>query len=458
MTRSIERTRRTRRAVAVAIGGLVALSACGTRLSPSAFRTAPSPSTTATATATAPGLDVGVTADTITIGTIDSKTNFFDPRAFTGPYYGLRAFVDATNRAGGINGRRLVLKTCDDAGSATQNVTCVRRLIETDHVFALVSNAILTYAGAPIVNRAAVPDVGSEPIDNAYTQYEHLWDVYGEGYPRDGRVGFNGLLRGGTEVYAYFKAAFPKVPLRAAIVSFNQQSSKKYAASLATGLRRIGYRILPIEVNFALPDWNSAAIAMKHFRAQYVFDAIDRQSNERLCLAMDDNRFYVTAKVTTTQSWTASIGTDFTESPRCRNSLYATGDTLNYEDVQYPPVAAFRAAMAAGRWNTTDYLSEWALEGWAGAQWFADAATSCGAALTRRCVEAYLGRATPYTGHGLLTPRNFVVEKPTATTTYNCLNVVRWQDNANGGAGGWVTQVRDVQTNCFTTPVILYRP
>ena len=30
-----------------------------------------------------------------------------------------------------------------------------------------------------------------------------------------------------------------------------------------------------------------------------------------------------------------------------------------------------------------EVLSDWALEGWAGGQWFADAAASCGAALTR---------------------------------------------------------------------------
>src|SRR3954466_6655500 len=37
--------------------------------------------------------DVGVTASTITIGNIVSKTNPFDPRAFVGPSYGIEAFV-----------------------------------------------------------------------------------------------------------------------------------------------------------------------------------------------------------------------------------------------------------------------------------------------------------------------------------------------------------------------------
>jgi hypothetical protein len=35
---------------------------------------------------------------------------------------------------------------------------------------------------------------------------------------------------------------------------------------------------------------------------------------------------------------------------------------------------------------------------------------------------------------------------------------VRWQDAANGGAGGWVSQVPDMDRNCFDVPSITYRP
>ena len=51
-------------------------------------------------------------------------------------------------------------------------------------------------------------------------------------------------------------------------------------------------------------------------------------------------------------------------------------------------------------------MNEWELEGWASAQWFTDAAASCGADLTRTCIEKYMTRPTSYDGHGLLIPRN----------------------------------------------------
>ena len=62
-----------------------------------------------------------------------------------------------------------------------------------------------------------------------------------------------------------------------------------------------------------------------------------------------------------------------------------------------------------------------------------------------------------YTGHGLLTPRAFTVFKPGAELR-SCLNVARWQDSANGGKGGWVSQVQDMDTNCFTVPQLAYSP
>ncbi|HET7310292.1 MAG TPA: ABC transporter substrate-binding protein [Mycobacteriales bacterium] len=391
--------------------------------------------------------DTGVTATTITIGSIASKTNPFDPRAFVGPLYGIEAFVRWTNAHGGIHGRQLVLKTCDDQGSGDSNVSCVHQLIDSDHVFALVSNAILAYSGAGYVNSKGVPDIGSQPIDNAYAKYPHLWDIYGEEYPRDGKqVGFNGKLYGGTEVYRYFKNKFPKVPLRAGVVEYNQDASQRFGDSIVNGLQHEGYTVDKKVVNFALPDYDSVAIDFKNKGVQYVYDTIDRQGNVRLCKAFDDNGLKITAKVLTTQSWEQSIRSDYGDSPTCRNEMWVTGNTLNFEDTSHPQVAAFRQQMAADGHGGSDQLSEWALEGWAGGQWFADAASSCGAKLTRRCVEGFMNNGKPYDAGGLLTSRFFAELKSPREPSTNCINVARWLDSRNS----WVTQVADMQKNCFT--------
>ena len=398
--------------------------------------------------------DVGVTATTITIGSIVSKTNPFDPRAFVGPSYGLEAFVHWTNAHGGINGRQLVLETpCDDQGSGNANVACVHQLIDSNHVFALVSNAILDYAGADYVNSKGVPDIGSQPIDNAYNRYPHLWDLYGEDYPRDGKqTGFGGKLYGGTEVYQYFADHFPKVKKVAGVVVYNQDASQRFGNSIAIGLHKSGYSVDEKVVNFALPDFDSVAIDFKNKGVQYVYDTIDREGNVRLCKALDDNKVSIFAKVLTPQSWEQSVGADYSGSPNCRDALWATGNTLNYADTKFAPVKDFREQMAADGHGGSQDLSEWALEGWAGAQWFADAVKSCGAAVTRRCVEAFVNNGKPYGAGGLLTPRVFHEYSKPHEPQYNCINVVRWVQSA----GTWVTQVPDMDKNCFTTNEVPY--
>lgn len=435
---------------------LVAGAACGTRLPDSAFTSSGSLPASPTAS---PGASVnGVTSTSITIGTIASLTNLFDPAAFAGPSYGLRAFIDDVNRSGGINGRRLVLKVCDDKGNGAENVSCVHRLIEQDRVFALVSSAILDYAGAKTVNDAAVPDIGAQPIDLAYTKYPHLWDVTGESYPRNGEIGWHGQLRGGTETYRFFKDRFPGDPLRAGVVYFNELSSKAYADSLTRGLRTEGYTVVRAQVNFALPDYDSVAIKFRQAGVRYVYDAIDRLGNERLCKAMDENRLFVRAKVSTTQAWNADVLSDYRDSPRCRNSLYVTGGVRSFDAAGVPEVQRFRQAMARLGWDEPGTMSAWALEGWAGAQWFADAAASCGKNLTRACVERYMGRAVPYDARGLLLPRTFTVGPAQLTRHLACVNVARWEDTMNGGRGGWAEQVADMKRNCFVVPDIGYRP
>src|SRR4051812_46830414 len=403
--------------------------------------------------------DVGVTPTTITLGTISSRSNAFDPSAFVGPQYGAQAYVDELNRHGGIAGRTVRLVACDDHGDGGRNQECVHQLIDRTKVFALVSSAIFSYAGASYVQSKGVPDVGSQPIDTAYDRYSHLWDIYGEAYPRKGTIGYDGKLEGGTEVYRFFKTHFPKEPLKAGVIYYNQADSQRYGDNLVRGLQAEGYTVYAKEINFALPDYDSAVLDLKAQGVRYVYDALDSGGNQNLCASMDANGLsdQLKAKVTTTQSWNDSIRTDYGDSPKCRGVIWATGNTRNYEDTQYAGVAAFRAAMTRRHTDGSAQLSDWALEGWAGAQWLADAMTSCGAKLTRACVESFMSRPTPYYGHGLLTPRSFKKYRHRAHYP-TCLNVARWQDSARGGRGGWVTKIPDMDHNCVDAKEILYTP
>ncbi|WP_432138548.1 MULTISPECIES: ABC transporter substrate-binding protein [unclassified Streptomyces] len=427
------RRRRCRAAETAAAALLLLLTAaCGSRLPESDFEHRGTP------TAQAPPLRVGI---------ITSATSPVGGGAFTGPRDGAKAYFDRLNARGGVAGRRVEVRECDDGGSGVGNNTCVHRLLEEDRVVALVATTVLDYAGAPRVSHARVPDIGGQPIGPAYDTWPHLYSIYGSSAPRDGTVGWDGELYGGTEVYRYFKSE--QGARTAAVVSYNQAASAAYARLVERGLRAEGYKVVTEQVDFALPNFRAVAADLKRRGADLVFDALDTHGNARLCAAMDDVGARVTAKVTNVQNWTSAVPDDYRDAPRCRNALWATGKSRNHDDTSHPAVREFRKATEDLRTH-----SQWQLEGWAAALWFTRAVRDCAAeGVTRACVDDRIARTRDFTADGLLLPVSFAARAEPPETSRACLSVARWQDGE-----GWVTQ-GEMTENCFDdVPQLAYRP
>ena len=454
------RCRRAHRAVPLAVAALATVlvaASCGTRVphdAASSTSEGNGPGTTAT-TSLNPASDVGVSSDQVTVGLIVSKTSPLGPETFAPPSYGAQAYFTALNAAGGVGGRKVKVVVCDDGSSGAGNLTCVHQLIDDDKVFAFAGNSIFDYAGAQTVSQAAVPDVGGQPIGSAYDQYQHLFSIYGSSAPRNGTVGWDGTLYGGTEVQRWFKDELGA--RTAAVVSYNQADSLRFADLTTKALELEGYSVVREQVDFGVPNMDAAVIDMRSKGVDIVFDAIDDTGNVNLCKSMDANGFQVKAKVTSVQSWGQSVATAYASSPTCRRSLYATATDLNYADTSVDEVARFRADMHAAFPDRDPLLSMWELEGWASAQWLTDAMDSCGAQLTRACVETFMNRAEPYDGHGLLTPRDFTVSDDPAAPDHNCLSVAQWSDDAEGGTGGWESRTPVGGFTCVDVANVPYK-
>lgn len=380
----------------------------------------------------------------IRVGIITSATSPVGGSAFTGPRDGAKAWFDRLDARGGIDGRRVEVHLCDDGGSGVGNNECVHRLIDEEKVVALVATTALDYAGASRVAHARVPDIGGQPLGAAYDTYPHLYGIYGSLAPRDGTTGWGGKQYGGTEVYRYFKREHGA--RTAAVVSYNQSVSAAYARLVERGLRAEGYQVVTEQVDFALPNFRAAAADLKEQGADLVFDAIDSHGNAQLCEAMDDVGARVTAKVTNVQNWTSTVRDDYKDSPRCRNALWATGSSRDYQDTGQTAVREFREAT-----KNLKTHSQWQLEGWAAAMWFTDAARSCAEqGVTRACVDAFMNRSQGYTADGLLIPVRFerLTEPPKHRRT--CLSVARWKDGR-----GWIPQ-GDMNRTCFDVPQVSY--
>ncbi|MGW1957349.1 ABC transporter substrate-binding protein [Streptomyces sp. NPDC001920] len=421
---------------AIAVLVLALSTACGSRLPESDFEHRDRGTSSVPAGDRAP----------LRVGIIASATSPVGGNAFTGPRDGAKAFFERLNARGGIDGRRVEVRECDDGGSGVGNNECVHRLIDEDEVVALVATTALDYAGASRVSRARVPDIGGQPIGPAYDTYPHLYGIYGSLAPRDGTTGWDGEQYGGTEVYRYFEREHGA--RTAAVVSYNQPASAAYARLVERGLKAEGYKVVAEQVDFALPNFRAVAADLKEQGADLVFDAIDGHGNARLCEAMDDVGADVTAKVTNVQNWTSTVAEDYEDAPRCRNALWATGSSRNHEDTEHHAVREFRDATEG-----LETHSQWQLEGWAAAMWFTDAAKSClDEGITRACVDDHMNRSQGYTADGLLVPVRFdrLAEPPRSRRS--CLSVARWEDGR-----GWISQ-GDMNDTCFEVPQLPYRP
>ena len=87
---------------------------------------------------------------------------------------GILAAFDEANRAGGVNGRTLALKSVDDGYEPEQTIVAIKKLIGEDKVFALVGavGTPTSKAGQPIATAAKVPFIGP------FTGAEFLRDPY----------------------------------------------------------------------------------------------------------------------------------------------------------------------------------------------------------------------------------------------------------------------------------------
>src|ERR1700690_2913671 len=87
---------------------------------------------------------------------------------------GILAAFDEANRSGGINGRKLELKSVDDGYEPEKTIEATKKIINEDHVFALVGSVgtPTSKAGQPIATDAKVPFIGP------FTGAEFLRDPY----------------------------------------------------------------------------------------------------------------------------------------------------------------------------------------------------------------------------------------------------------------------------------------
>ena len=118
----------------------------------------------------------GVSADKILFGQV-AALNGPAQALGQGMREGILAAFGEANRAGGINGRKLELKSIDDGYEPEKTIEATKKIINEDKVFALVGavGTPTSKVGQPIATEAKVPFIapftGADFLRNPYNRY-----------------------------------------------------------------------------------------------------------------------------------------------------------------------------------------------------------------------------------------------------------------------------------------------
>jgi ABC-type branched-subunit amino acid transport system substrate-binding protein len=370
----------------VALGGsaLVASTPAGAASSASGTCTPALAPTAAQSAAT-----TGVTAKSLTVGNVSIVSGPV-PGLFEGAPIGVKAYFAMINGQGGVNGRKLLVDSKDDAFSGQQNQTDTQEAINND--FALVGSFSLFdgYGCAALASNTAVPDV-SVTLDPGTNALPNDFSVQ----PLSGQQGLGPV--------AYYKQHYPKDKTVGAIVS-DVASAKTQMAQQFAALKHEGYTISYVDdVNPLQTDFTTDVINMKNKGVNAVdLTGIDWQ----------DAAIFV--ENANTQNW--HPGLIFSEGPVYADQFIShAGGPAATNGIQIGQVYALylgqdAKAIPAVRQFVT-YVkkvnSSWVpdlytLYGWMSAELFVQALKAAGPDPTRGDVMTQLKKVTSFDADGLL--------------------------------------------------------
>ena len=191
----------------------------------------------------------GITAHSITVGNVSIISGPV-PGLFEGAPIGVKAYFDMINAQGGVDGRKLLVDSKDDAFSGQQNMTETQEAINSD--FALVGSFSLFdgYGCSALASDTAVPDVSV------------TLDAGTNALPND----FSAQPLSGQETLgpvAYYKQHYPKDTTVGAIIS-DVSSAETQMAQQFAGMKSLGYKIAYVDdVNPLASDFTTDVINMK---------------------------------------------------------------------------------------------------------------------------------------------------------------------------------------------------
>ncbi len=381
-----------------AVGGGALIAAAPAGAEPTASGTctpalAPTPAQDASTT--------GITPTSVTVGNVSIITGPI-PGLFEGAPIGVKAYFDMINAQGGVDGRKLLVDSKDDAFSGQQNQTETQEAINGD--FALVGSFSLFdgYGCAALASDTAVPDVsvtldaGTNALPNDFSaQPLSLGESLGP--------------------VAYYKQHYPKDTRLGAIVSDVASAEAQWKGQLA-GYESKGYTLGYVDY-------------VNPLQSDFTTDVINMKSNGVTAVDLTDVDWQDAAifvENAATQNWHPglifSAGPVYADQfishaggPAAANGIQVGQNQALYLGQDASSVPAVKQFDSYVKKVNSSWLPDlYTLYGWASAEMFVQALKAAGPHPTRGAVMAQLRKITSFGANGLLGTADPAAKTPTA--------------------------------------------
>jgi branched-chain amino acid transport system substrate-binding protein len=184
-------------------------------------------------------MSLAASASAQTPGVTPRSILFGQSAAFSGPAaqlgiqmnIGTKAYFDYVNAQGGVNGRKLELKTLDDRYEANLAVENTKKLIQDEKVFALISyvGTPTTAAAMPIFTEAKVPLIGpftgAESLRNPVNRY--IFNVRASYYDETEKIVEQLVSTGNQKIAVFYQDdAYGQAGLKGVQIAMDKRNMK----------------------------------------------------------------------------------------------------------------------------------------------------------------------------------------------------------------------------------------
>jgi branched-chain amino acid transport system substrate-binding protein len=346
----------------------------------------------------------GVSSTAIDVGSIVNVTGPLSSD-FAPVVNGVEAYFSMINAEGGVAGRKLKLAyQTDDQGSSTVDLTVAEKLVEQDHVFAVVGVATPFFGGASYLAQQGTPTFGYV-VSTDWADKPTLFGTNGS------VLNFATAKPGETYIAQQLGAK------SVAVVAYGVPQSAAACEAAATGMRAFGVNVSYTDLNFPFgSDPTADVLQMKAHHVDLLFSCLDVNGSVAFARAIEQNG------LTMHQVW--FNGYD-------RGTLRQYGSIMSgvdfglqhvpFEAVQtfpgvYPGMETYIREMH--KYQPSFTYDEVALDGWISAALFVTGLKAVGRDVTQKKLVAVLNTETAFTGGGLTPPVNWTIAHSTARPPY----------------------------------------